>query len=299
MNVKTLVYGIYPRSDRLRLDYGRHERGVLSTEKLKAIIREEKETFYGLTDGIDLVTDPLFNWYDIFRPIVLSVGGIQLGPLRRYGETNTFYREPLIEGKGELKLDVFTEHEFEENPPFPMFYGGRRKIIPIFPSPVVMYRMSSSEGNYSVQDFSENLLEIYGKLADRMGSRKILIFSPQIVENDISSMKKICSTHEIILLSPEGIRHEDFDSINFKFNSIIVNRKEDLHVAGDHSMTPGFGILDAHNTRVESGKEIEKLIGAIENEFSFNDLIATHNDYMDFLPRTIADRKVKILQEVN
>ncbi len=299
MNVKTLVYGIYPRSDRLRLDYGRHERGSLSTEKLKDIIKEEKDIFYRLTDEINIVTDPLFNWHDIFRPIALSVNGIKLGPLRRYGETNTFYREPLIEGKGELKIDVFTNQEFEENPPFPIFYGGNRKILPIFPSPVAMYRMSSNESKYSIQDFSENLLEIYGKIADRMGSRKILIFAPQIDKDDVSSMKKICSTHEIILLSPEVIKSEYFDGISFKFDSIVVSRKENLNVAGDHSRIPGLGILDAHNTKIENGGDIEKMLEEVQKEFNFKDLILTHNDYMDFLPRTIADRKVKILQEVN
>ena len=299
MDVKTLVYGIYPRSDRLRLDYGRHERGSLSTEKLKSIIKEEKEIFYRMTDRINLITDPLFNWHDIFRPIVLSVGGLRLGPLRRYGETNTFYREPLIEGKGEITFDIFTDQEFEENPPFPMFYGGNRKILPIFPSPEAMYRMSSNESKYSIEDFSENLFEIYGKVADRMDSRKILIFAPQISEGDILSMEKICSTHEVILLSPEEIKSEYFDSFNFKFDSIVVGRREYLNVAGDHSKTPGLGILDAHNTKIESGKEIERVIDEIEKEFQFKNLIISHNDYMDFLPRSIADRKVMTLQEVN
>ena len=299
MEVTTFVYGIYPRSDRLRLDYGRFERGLLSSEKLKTIIKEEKDLFYDLTDGIGMVTDPLFNWYDIFRPVALSVEGINLGPLRRYGETNTFYREPIIAGKGGLKFNALSDHEFNENPPFPMFYWGSRNILPIFPSPVAMYNMSFTDRNVNLHEFSENLLEIYVKLADEIGSKNIVIFSPKIGEHEIEEIENIGSKHGIILVSPGGIGKSDFDNTSLKFHSIIVNNIKDLELAANHSKIPGLGILDAHNTRVETKEEIKKHVEAIENTGILKNIVLTHNDYMDFLPRSIADRKVKILQEVN
>ena len=74
------------------------------------MITEEKDQFYKMmrVNKVDYYTDPLFNWQDIFRPLVASIDGISLGPLTRYFETNTFYRKPIVNEVGNVKnsLDV-------------------------------------------------------------------------------------------------------------------------------------------------------------------------------------------------
>ncbi|MHB1439908.1 MAG: uroporphyrinogen decarboxylase/cobalamine-independent methonine synthase family protein [Cuniculiplasma sp.] len=299
MRIETLIYGIYPRSDRLRLEYGRLERGVETTEKIKDIIREEKSNFYQMTKGINFVTDPLFNWYDVFRSISLSVDGISLGPLRRYLETNTFYREPEITRLGELKLDVLEPLEFEDNPPFPMFQNDHRGVLPIFPEPSSMYSMSSVSPEVGEKEFSLKLLKIYDRIAEQFNSGQIVIFSPKATYQNMEIYKELNSSRQLFLVLNESVKEGSFENLSFKFESIIVPDKKYLDLAQNNSIKPGLQMLDSHNTRIETVEELKKELLTIENATGIKNLIVTHRDYMDFLPRTIADRKVKILKEMN
>ncbi len=109
VRMEGFVHGIYPKSEKLRVRIGRWERGSLSAGELNDLIADETAIYEDLFDGQALHTDPLFNWYDIFRPIVLMSSGMDLGPLTRFEETNTFYRIPQLHGLPSLRIppDVF------------------------------------------------------------------------------------------------------------------------------------------------------------------------------------------------
>ena len=44
--------------------------------------------------GLDLLTDGMLRWQDLFRPMLEATEGLETGALTRFLDTNTFYRAP-------------------------------------------------------------------------------------------------------------------------------------------------------------------------------------------------------------
>jgi 5-methyltetrahydropteroyltriglutamate--homocysteine methyltransferase len=99
--IRAYVPGIYARSEELvqatrDLDRGRTTEEAAEEQRLadlRAFIEVQREA------GLDYFSDGLLNWQDIFRPFDESAEGLRPGPLRRFLNTNTFYRAPAVEAE--------------------------------------------------------------------------------------------------------------------------------------------------------------------------------------------------------
>lgn len=98
--MKAFAPGIYPRSealvqasrdlDRERISVAEAERQLAADRAALVAVQEEA--------GLDLFTDGMLNWHDLFRPLVEESEGFEAGPLVRFLDTNTFYRAPRATG---------------------------------------------------------------------------------------------------------------------------------------------------------------------------------------------------------
>jgi 5-methyltetrahydropteroyltriglutamate--homocysteine methyltransferase len=94
LELSAFVPGIYPRSEALvqatrDLDRGRTTQeavGEQAARDLQALVRAQEQA------GFDLLADGMLAWHDLFRPLVEASAGLELGPLTRFLDTNTFYR---------------------------------------------------------------------------------------------------------------------------------------------------------------------------------------------------------------
>src|SRR3990170_3860452 len=99
--VRTHLSGIHPRSEDVveatrRADRGKAEKGEvdrLIDADVDALARTQADA--GITD----VSAGNLDWQDIFRPLAESGGGIEIGAVTRFFDTNTFYRQPTIVGE--------------------------------------------------------------------------------------------------------------------------------------------------------------------------------------------------------
>jgi 5-methyltetrahydropteroyltriglutamate--homocysteine methyltransferase len=88
--------GIYPRSEALvqatrDLDRGRTTQAAVEEEvarDLEQLVEAQQAA------GLDLLSDGLLRWQDVFRPVIEATEGLETGPLTRFLDTNTFYRAP-------------------------------------------------------------------------------------------------------------------------------------------------------------------------------------------------------------
>ena len=96
--------GIYPRSEELvqatrDLDRGRttqEEVHVQAERDLQQLVAAQQEA------GLDLLSDGMLRWQDLFRPLVEAADGLAPGALTRFLDTNTFYRAPHVAGEPRL-----------------------------------------------------------------------------------------------------------------------------------------------------------------------------------------------------
>lgn len=283
MIVRKLVYGIYPRNERLRLAIGRYERGGMDKEDLAKVINEEKNNFYELmkSEKIDFFTDPLFNWHDIFRPLAANIEGMSIGPLTRYFDNNTFYRKPIVNHIGKLQ-DIFHPKSFGEYElPYPAYSIPESSNYTVFlPGIGTFYNLSESKMEW--RNFRENLVDLYNEIILKNKGKTVFFYEPSPRELDIYSSFK----EKVIIGLPRKVSDLSLRDVNVF--SIVG---EDIFTNSKHCEIPGIPVLKAKTTRLE-----ENLIGSLKPYSNdFPEVIITHDDYLDFLPRKISDLKVKTL----
>src|SRR5919106_4567675 len=108
MEVKAYVHGIYPRSEELvaatrDLERGRTTQGAVEDRRHKDVERLARVQDEA---GLDLRSDGLLWWQDIFRVLVDATGGLEAGALVRWFDNNTFFRAPVVTGELEFDPDA-------------------------------------------------------------------------------------------------------------------------------------------------------------------------------------------------
>lgn len=300
VEVETHVYGIYPKTEDLRKKINRWERGRIDSSEISETLKNEKDIYYNLVKGakIDVFTDPLFNWYDILRPVAL-ISGAKLGQLTRYKETNTFYRLPEFDEVTGLAIDPAKSSEVESNPPFPLYQGAEAPgFSAFFPSPLTLHRMSQVAESIDRDEFITRITENYLEICSKFGAKKVTIFeSFEYVNEDLSFIDRLSSKLDVYLVTEGELSEEPLKTIKNKPYSIVASNRDSFSLAAEYSKVPGIKLIDAHNTRLEKVDELKKQINEAAAGKNASKVVVTNSDYYDFLPRSIADKKVEILSK--
>ena len=98
MLVRTGLTGPFPRSEALVAATRDLDRGRTTPEAVEAIYAVSEGEVLALEHrlGLDTVTAGYLRLSDLFRPIAETWEGFTVGPLTRWFETNTFYRQPIL-----------------------------------------------------------------------------------------------------------------------------------------------------------------------------------------------------------
>jgi 5-methyltetrahydropteroyltriglutamate--homocysteine methyltransferase len=88
--------GIYPRSEQLVQATRDLDRGRTSQEAVDEQVDRDLAELVSVQQqaGLDLLTDGMLRWQDLFRPLLEAGDGLETGALTRFLDTNTFYRAP-------------------------------------------------------------------------------------------------------------------------------------------------------------------------------------------------------------
>jgi len=88
--------GIYPRSEQLVQATRDLDRGRTSQEAVDDQVERDLAELIAVQQdaGLDLLSDGMLRWQDLFRPLLEKTDGLETGALTRFLDTNTFYRAP-------------------------------------------------------------------------------------------------------------------------------------------------------------------------------------------------------------
>lgn len=298
-----LTYGIFPKTEKLRIRIGRWGRGTLSAEELEELISNETADFQknARDNGVQAFTDPLFNWYDIFRPLASISGGIEFGPLTRYGETNTFYRLPEVRGVLTLEKDPTQYQEIGENPPLPLFHVDQGEDqLAFVPGPETFYHFCGNIKGASFEDLTGELGKYYSEVLSKFRFTKTFVFeSVPLEHNDLSSFYRSVSPAKSVLFTMGKLNGDALSSAGSKFHSVVASPGgNNFQVAARYSELPGLALVDAHNTRLENPSDVAATADAEAKKAGVDRMYVTHTNYLDFLPRKIADRKIELIGKI-
>lgn len=97
-------HGIYPRSEAVVQATRDVERGRTTPDKVDEAFDADRRAYVDLqrSAGLDLVSDGLLRWQDLFRPLVEGSDGLDARILVRWFDNNSFYRAPELRGSPRL-----------------------------------------------------------------------------------------------------------------------------------------------------------------------------------------------------
>jgi 5-methyltetrahydropteroyltriglutamate--homocysteine methyltransferase len=98
MIVRTGLTGPFPRPEPLVAATRDLDRRRIGPDAAEEVFRSTEAEVVALERrlGFDSVTGGYLRWQDIFRPFAETWEGLAVGPLSRWLETNTFFRQPIL-----------------------------------------------------------------------------------------------------------------------------------------------------------------------------------------------------------
>lgn len=94
--MRAFAPGIYPRSESLVQATRDLDRGRTTPDAVDDQVRKDRDELVAVQQeaGLDLLSDGMLTWQDLFRPLLEASDGLEPGALTRFLDTNTFYRAP-------------------------------------------------------------------------------------------------------------------------------------------------------------------------------------------------------------
>jgi 5-methyltetrahydropteroyltriglutamate--homocysteine methyltransferase len=171
MLVRTGLTGPFPRSEALVAATRDLDRGRTTPEAVEDLYRGTEEEVVRLEErlGLDHLTGGYLRWADLFRPLAETWTGFTVGPVTRWFETNTFYRQPILHAPPERVAGALAARL----PPTPRAKDPARAKV-ILPGP---YTLTSLLDNRSGET-PEALAHRFGRLlADELRELRSLGFT--------------------------------------------------------------------------------------------------------------------------
>jgi 5-methyltetrahydropteroyltriglutamate--homocysteine methyltransferase len=166
VTLRAFVPGIYPRSEALVQATRDLDRGRTTPESVEAQVQKDFAALVRLQEeaGLDLLSDGMLNWQDLFRPLVEASAGLTARPLVRFLDTNTFYRAVLVDAEPRLQRPL----------PAPELPSGR--WLATLPSPYSFSRAAQRE--VSAEALAANVLAPQIEAYAESGCAQVVLWEP-------------------------------------------------------------------------------------------------------------------------
>ncbi len=306
-NITSFIHGIYPRSENYvqtsrDVDRKRKTKKELETQykkDLKNLLALQKQA------GFAYIEDGKLSWHDIFRPIVASTNGFEVGALTRWFDNNNFFRQPVITGKLEVstkKLAAF----FPEITPV-------KKWKVTLPSPFTFAKLSADSHNKSFEETLEEITKLLATIItylDKKGVQLIQLNETYLpyhggtkkekelfvkALNKFSEAKKTTRLavqfyfgDAAAILSDSTYPKIDIIGIDFYKTNLSALPK-------DMPYDIIAGIIEGRNSLLEQETVLKTFVEKIVKTLKPKNLYLSSNSDLELLPEPVAKKKIELL----
>ncbi len=308
------ISGNLPRTQELIAKTRAYDRAKLSDEELEAAYLEAtKRVIEGQARaGLSHVNDGLLKWQDLLRPFSQGLGGVEVGPMARWFNNNTFYKVPLV--KGPITYEG------------PVTEGlGYRRLLPkgatlkaVLPAPYTFAALATDchyGDDTKLQTAYAEALNQEAKHLEKLGYGYIQLSDPALVYVTTKPTKKELKAYGKVLevatsglkaktclqtffgdagdLLPEALAYPVSD-IGFDLYETAPETLKGLKLKGGISL----GVVDARNSTIEDPTELTAATNQILETISPKDIYVSTNCDTDFLTWEKAEEKIGVLVKV-
>jgi len=264
-----------------------------------------------LEAGLDIVTDGLIRWDDPFRVIVRNITGVEISGLIRYFDTNTFYRQPIIESRLEfIKPILVNDFQFAQE------HSNSKAVKVVLPGPYTLAKLSKNRFYREFKQLAFDMAHLVHKEAlalEEAGCKYIQFDEPALLQfkQDLPLFMQVYEILTAQLTKAEKIVQFNFGNVEGIYPKILSLNVERIGI----ELTPGHknwdviksaqftkklmaGIVDARNTKMESESELVKLLHQLGESVNLDSTWLSTSHSLEFLPRSNAQKKLELLTSV-
>ena len=298
-----------PRPARLRTAYARLERADIAPEDFAAI--EDEVTADVLAEqqaaGVELLTDGQIRWLDEQTYLAGRLDGIALNGLTRFFDTNTYFREPIVEG-AIVWREPLTVRDYEL-----ASATATRPVKPVLTGPCSLARLSRDEHYGSLEDLAfayADALNAEARALQALEPPLIQFNEPVLTAHpeDLPLAEKVwprlldglsLETAVYFYFGPPGAAVAAAVRSGFTTVGVDATRPGVLDAlrAGPLSEKLAVGVIDSRTTRLEAVDEIAATVSQALTLRDADRLYVNPNQGLEFLPREQARLKLARLVE--
>ena len=308
--MKTTVTGAYPKiSDEhqdLRRALHRHDRGELDADGLSGVLDESTRWAIGELDwaGLDVINDGQVRWDDLLAPFARAWNGCERGPLERFYDNNTYFRQPVItapitsDGK-----TLVRDFEFARG-------VARGQLKAAVCGPLTFATLAEDRHYKSLE---ERTLAVADAIAAEIrglgaaGATLVDVEEPALVSHpEHFALARAAIERLAVAGVPLALQTYFFPAdtlldalaafpvaqVGIDVRSRDTKALERLNAL---RQTVVLGIVDARNTRVETESELVGLIEAALRQVPADYLWLAPTTGLEYLPHDVAVQKLKAL----
>ncbi len=303
--------GAFPRSEKLVEATRAAVRGKTSQAAVDGVLHSDIKGLVELQTQaqLDSIVDGQLNWQDLFRPFSELFSGIKLGGLTRWFDNNTFYRKPVIVDK--IKFTGKSIERYFHKDLLPA--SARKKAI--LPGPFTFTSMSQNSGYPSFEDLVDDVAHGLRDLAvslRRHGYEDFQFNEPALCVGRKSERELEIAKHGIEVCA-KGAGGRSILQTYFGDASAIIDDLLGFPVdcvgldfyatspdsLNEHDFNKELvcGCIDGRNSLLESPQDLQKFVAKIKEDLEPRELSVSPNCDLEFLPRPVAENKVRLLAE--
>jgi 5-methyltetrahydropteroyltriglutamate--homocysteine methyltransferase len=290
MELKAFAPGIYPRSEALVQATRDLERARTTDEAVDAQFERDLTALVAAQEeaGLDLLSDGLLRWQDIFRPLAERAAALDARPLTRFLDTNTFFRAVLVDGEPRL-VDPLAA---------PDLPAGR--WLATLPSPLAF--SIAAGGAVSAQALAAHVLAPQIEAFAAAGCALVVLAEPFLTREGGTA-----ELHGALAELPDSVPL----ALQLVFGDAagVIEEAADLPVDGIgidfystslEAIPDGFpkailaGVVDVRSSAVEDALQVTRFVDALAERRPRAISLVPNGD-LQFVPEPIARRKLGVL----
>ena len=316
MTIKTTVIGAYPKigdgleAQELRRALHRHDRGEVSDAELDKVFDDVTRIAIGEIEGagVDVTNDGQIRWDDLLSPFARAWAGVEPGPLERFYDNNTYFRQPVIDGRivtdGRSLVRDYT------------FAAGvaKKKLKAAIPGPLTFATLAARDEHHG--SLEERVLAVADAIAKEIAGLKAagatmidiedpaIAASPKHIELAREAYARFADPDLALTLVTYFFAADTvLESLaSFPVAAIGIDVRSRDTTAFDRldafrTQYVLLGVVDARNTRLETGDEVARYAERALKLVPQERLVLATTTSLEYLPRDVARAKLGALVE--
>ena len=308
--MKTTVIGAYPKisdeNQELRRALHRHDRGELDADGLAGVLDESTRWAMGELEwaGIDVINDGQVRWDDLLAPFARAWNGCDRGPLERFYDNNTYFRQPVITGPiTTTGTTLVRDFQFARG-----VVRGQLKAAVC--GPLTFATLAEDRHYRSLEDRTMAVADAVAAEIRGLGAagatlvdveEPALVAHPEHFALARAAIERLAAAGVPLALQTYFFPADPLlDALAaFPVSQVGIDvRSRETHVLDKLNalrQTVVLGVVDARNTRVETERELAGLIEAALERIPADYLWLAPTTGLEYLPHGVAVQKLKAL----